>query len=84
LGDGRDLCGGISALAHMYGILLGRAKERICLDAAPAAVAHRLGVAAGTCLMMLDRVIFAFDGRPVEWRRAYCHLAGGHYLVEIG
>jgi hypothetical protein len=23
------------------------------------------------------------DGRPVEWRRAYCHLAGGYYVTEM-
>ena len=81
--DKRAVCDDISLLAQEYGLLLGRAEERVAIDAAPSAVADRLGVASETRLMMLDRVIFMLDGRPVEWRRAYCHLAGGYYVTEM-
>jgi GntR family transcriptional regulator len=84
LADKSDLGGDISGLAHDYGILLGRAEERISLGVPPVAVVGTLGVALGVPLMRLDRVIYTFDGRAVEWRVAYCHLPGSFYLAEIG
>jgi GntR family transcriptional regulator len=83
LTDSSDIGGDISGLAHHYGILLGRAEERISLAVPPASIAGTLGVAQGMPLMQLDRVIFTFDGRAVEWRMAYCHLPGSYYLAEI-
>jgi GntR family transcriptional regulator len=83
LWDKGAVCDDISLMAQEYGILLARAEERISIDAAPAAVAAALGVAPETRLMTLDRVIFTFDGRPVEWRMAYYGLGNGHYLVEM-
>lgn len=77
------VCDDISLLAQEYGLLLGSAEERIAIEGAPTAVADRLGVASETPVMMLDRVIFMLDGRPVEWRRAYCQLAGGYYVTEM-
>jgi len=77
------ICDDISLLAQEYGILLGRAEERISIDVAAGALAETLGVAAGTRVMKLDRVIFTLDGTPVEWRVAYCHLARGCYHAEM-
>ena len=74
----------IGVLAREYGILLGRAEERISLDVPSAAVAARLGVASGARVMALDRVIFMLAGPPVEWRIVHCHLPGGYYLASIG
>jgi GntR family transcriptional regulator len=83
LTDKSGIGGDISGLAHHYGILLGRAEERISLAVPPASIAATLGVALGMPLMQLDRVIFTFDGRAVEWRMAYCYLPGSYYLAEI-
>jgi len=77
------ICEDISVLALQYGILLGKAEERISIDAAAGAVAETLGVAAGTRVMKLDRVICMLDGPPVEWRVGYCHLARGFYIAEL-
>jgi hypothetical protein len=33
--------------------------------------------------MTLDRVVFALDGRPVEWRVGYCHLVDEYYAAEM-
>jgi GntR family transcriptional regulator len=74
----------ISILAREYGILLGRAEERISVDVPSAAVAATLGVAPGAHVMTLDRVVCMLDGSPVEWRTAHYHLAGGYYLARIG
>lgn len=74
----------ISVLAHEHGILLGKAEERIFMAVPPATVADTLGIASGTPVLALDRVIFMLDGPPVEWRLVHCHLPGGYYLAEVG
>ncbi|HEX6001146.1 MAG TPA: GntR family transcriptional regulator [Hyphomicrobiaceae bacterium] len=80
-----DVDGSLGALARSYGVLLGRADERIALGTAPTAdVADTLGVALETPLMLLDRVIFTLNGRPAQWRMAWCHLRGSFYLAAIG
>jgi GntR family transcriptional regulator len=83
LRENKDLDGGVGTLARDYGVLLGRAEERILLGTAPPDVANILETAVETPLMVLDRVIFMLDGRPVEWRVAYCDLPGGYYLAEM-
>lgn len=74
----------IGAIAQQYGLLLGRAQERVSIASAPATIASTLRVALDTPVMQLDRLLMALDGRPLEWRIAYCHLAGGCYLAELG
>jgi GntR family transcriptional regulator len=74
----------IAAIAQEYGILLGRADERISIRNAPAYVAEALCIAPDTPVMRLDRIIRMLDGQPVEWRIAHCNLAGGcFYLAEM-
>ena len=74
----------IVRLAQLYGILLGKAEERITIAAASPAVADILRVVPDTPVMMLDRLLLTLDGQPVEWRVAHCHLVSGFYLAEIG
>jgi hypothetical protein len=33
--------------------------------------------------MVLDRVVFALDGRPIEWRVGWCHLVDKYYRAEM-
>jgi GntR family transcriptional regulator len=73
----------ISILAQEYGILLGKAEERVSVDVPPPTVAATLGVALGTRVMALDRVVCMLDGPPVEWRVAHCQLAGSYYQAEM-
>jgi GntR family transcriptional regulator len=73
----------ISVLSQHYGILLGRAEERISIEAAPTAIAADLGIAAGAPVMVLDRLLHTLDGVPVEWRIARCHLGETYYLAEM-
>ena len=40
-----------------------------------------LGVAAGSPVLVMDRILFALDGRRIEWRVRYCHFAGGGYYL---
>ena len=73
----------ITELAQRHGILLGKAEERVSVETASGDVAKTLGISVGAPVAVLDRVVFALDRRPVEWRVGRCHLAGGHYLAEM-
>ncbi|MFA5899354.1 MAG: GntR family transcriptional regulator [Hyphomicrobium sp.] len=78
-----DVSPSIVVLAHHYGVLLGKAEERIGVSAAKGEVAELLGVEEGTPLLTLDCVVRAIDGRPIEWRLANCNLRENHYLAEM-
>jgi DNA-binding GntR family transcriptional regulator len=61
----------ITELAQCYGLSLGRATDRVTIVPATREVAKHLGIALGTDVMKLDRVVETADGKPVEWRLAY-------------
>lgn len=73
----------IAGLAQKNGLLLGKAEERLTIDAAAPEVAAVLGVAPAAPIIVLDRVVQTLDGTPIEWRIGQCHLAGAHYVAEI-
>ena len=72
----------IVALAQQFGILLGKATEDVSIEMASEAVAKTLGIATASPILVLDRVIYALDERPVEWRIGRCHPADRYYLAE--
>jgi len=47
------------------------------------AITNALRVPEGTPLLTLDCVVYAIDGRPIEWRVARCHLRDNHYFAEM-
>ena len=61
----------ITELAKRHGISLGRASERVSIVQATRDVASHLGIAFGTDVVKLDRIVETADGEPVEWRVAY-------------
>ena len=61
----------ITELAQRYGLSLGRATERLSIVPATKDVAEHLGIAAGTDVMKLDRIVETADGEPIEWRVAF-------------
>jgi GntR family transcriptional regulator len=71
----------IVSLAQKYGMLIGKAEERISIAAASPEVAKALSVARGSSVAVLDRVVRTIDGRPVEWRVAWCDLGENYYLA---
>jgi GntR family transcriptional regulator len=73
----------IVVLSHRYGVLLARAEERISVTAADHSAAEALSIADGTPLLKLDAVVYAIDGRPIEWRIARCDLGDMYYMTEI-
>jgi DNA-binding GntR family transcriptional regulator len=46
-------------------------------------VAHRLKLAANTPVLVLDRLIYNLEGRPVEWRLGRGKFVGKYYLAEF-
>jgi len=80
----REIAGNITGLAQEYGVLLGKAVERVWPGVPPAATAQTLGIAPGTTVLLRDRVVFMLDGPPVEWGTSHLHLPGGFYLAEMG
>lgn len=78
-----ELAGNVSTLAQDYGILLGKAQERISLGVPPANIAQTLGVTPGTPVMLRDRLVLMLDGPPLEWGMTHWHLAGAYYLAEM-
>ena len=83
LADKNGCSHGITVLAQQYGLLLGKAEERLTIDAAATEVAAMLAIAPGAPIMVLDRIMLTLDGRPVEWRVGRCQLAGDYYLAEM-
>ncbi|CAN5289375.1 GntR family transcriptional regulator [soil metagenome] len=60
-----------------------RATERIAAVAAEGAAASSLGVSRGTPLLLIDRVSFTYQDRPVEVRRGWYLTRGHHYVNEL-
>jgi GntR family transcriptional regulator len=77
------LVGQLALLARHFGVLLGKGSERIATEPASREAAEALGLAEGAVVVVLDRVILALDGRPVEWRIGWCNLASKHYHARI-
>jgi GntR family transcriptional regulator len=75
--------GVITELAGQYGLLLGKAAERISIGEASLEVAKALAIPFGSPILLLDRVVLALDGRPMEWRMGWCHIADKIYLAQM-
>jgi GntR family transcriptional regulator len=66
-----------------YGITIRRASEQLKATAANRNDEKRLGCPVGTPLLLIDRLAFALDGTPVEWRLARCLTDKFHYQSLI-
>lgn len=71
-------------IAQAYSLLLGNSEERVLAGTCSPFAAEALNIGLGTPVLILDRVIWARNGRPAEWRRAECVLNGAHYQVNFG
>jgi DNA-binding GntR family transcriptional regulator len=83
LPERREAAVNVVTLAQAAGILLGKGEDRISMRPAPEDVAEVLGVAHGTLVMYLERLVFALDGPALEWSTGYCHAPGCYYLAEL-
>ncbi|KAB2920377.1 MAG: GntR family transcriptional regulator [Hyphomicrobiaceae bacterium] len=73
----------ILEVAAGYGVVLGRAYERISPIAADGTVAAKLEIPEGTAILELERVLHSSEGVSVQWRLAQCHLPGGHFHIDM-
>jgi DNA-binding GntR family transcriptional regulator len=62
----------IFELAERHGISLGRSSERISMVQASKGIASHLGIVTGANVLKMDRIAETADGRPIEWRVAFC------------
>jgi GntR family transcriptional regulator len=83
LDEQKDFTHRIVVLAQQFGILLGKGEERVSIGAASPEVAKALGLDAGAPILVLDRLVFALDGRAVEWRLGSGQFADKYYQAEI-
>ena len=67
----------------VYGVTVARAVEKLKAVAATPEEARALGLRRAAPLLEIDRIAYALDGRPVEWRLSRCSTAKHHYLSEI-
>jgi GntR family transcriptional regulator len=66
-----------------FGVTIVRASEKLKAVAATRREAKHLGVAVGAPLLAIDRIAFAVDGRPVEWRVSLCRTDTLHYWSDL-
>lgn len=66
-----------------FGVLVARADEQLSPVAADGRTARALGLAKGTPLLRVERIAYAMDDRPIEWRTSLVHLDGAHYLARL-
>ena len=65
-------------------VLIMATADRLNAVAADAATAEKLRVKIGAPLLKVDRIAYASDKQPVEWRVWLCHLKDAHYLAHMG
>jgi GntR family transcriptional regulator len=70
-------------LRRAYTVIVVRAEERLSATLASRSDCKRLGIAAGTPLLRVDRIAYDIEDKPVEWRQSRLNLGGGHYLAHL-
>ena len=65
-----DVC----QLAKRYDLSLLRTAERVAVTPATGDIALHLGIAAGTKVLKLERVVETAAGVPIEWRVSFNRL----------
>jgi GntR family transcriptional regulator len=69
-------------LEQKYRVLIARVSERLSAIEASPQDAELLGVEPGKPLLLIDRIAFALDNRPAEWRLSFCRTDAYEYCVE--
>ncbi|MBX9630263.1 MAG: GntR family transcriptional regulator [Burkholderiales bacterium] len=79
----RHRCMLYSMYESAYHVKIVAAEERLKAVDAEADIAAFLDVAPGTPLLLMERVAYTYDRKPVELRRGYCNTSRHHYANEI-
>jgi GntR family transcriptional regulator len=73
----------ILRLLEESGVELGRAQQTVSARQADAVVAAQLGVAVGTALLSVHRLVFDADERPVQWLHGLYRPDRYEYQMEV-
>ena len=73
-----------SLFESRYAVRMIRADERLRAVPADRVSADLLQVAEGSPLLLVERVTFTYDNKPVEWRRGYYSTQNFYYFNELG
>lgn len=69
--------------AGAYGVTIGRAREKLKAIGLTREDAQLLQVPTGCPALAIDRLAYALDGTPAEWRRWVCLTDDTHYLSDL-
>ena len=69
---------------QVYGVTVTGGEEKLDAVAAGEREAGWLDVAAGVPLLRLERTMFSFEDKPVEWRISVCAVGSARYTVRLG
>ena len=73
----------ILRLLEESGVKLGRARQTVSARQADAVVARELGVAVGTALLAVNRLVFDTDDHPVQWLHGLYRPDRYEYQMEV-
>ena len=73
----------ILQLLEEAGVELGRAQQTVSARQADAVVASELGVAIGTALLAVRRLVFDIDDKPVQWLHGLYRPDRYEYQMEV-
>lgn len=65
------------------GHTVASAGETLTVEAASADIAGRLSLAAGSPVVVVERLALGFDGTPLEWRRSQIPASHFRYRIDI-
>ncbi len=65
------------------GQAIASAQETLTVEAADAKVGRQLGIAEGKPVVVIERLAFGYDRKPVEWRRSVGSADTFRYQVDI-
>jgi GntR family transcriptional regulator len=66
-----------------WGVSVARAAERLKSALAGPEDAAHLGLRSGAPVLEIDRIAYALDGSPCEWRVSRCDTSAHHYVSEV-
>ena len=73
-----------SLFESRYSVRIIRAEERLRAVSADRVRAELLPVAEGSPLLLVERVTYTYDNKPVEWRRGFYATKNFYYHNELG
>ena len=79
----RHRCMLYSMYESAYHVKIVAAEERLKAVSADADTAGILGITPGSALLLMERVAYTYDRKPVELRRGFCNTLRHHYANEI-